>query len=192
MRAEVATILRTKGYAYFDLPLVARLLLVTDGTVTELLEAMVGEPLTVGYKKQSTNNIGNVAIDIFPSLRDKNKKTACLQRTITLRGTKTAVDWLYAESVILHESLDAVMQAMLLEEKIPLGSILNDYNADNHRRIVDCGIATNAVAAKRLKLHHKYAFTYRVYHIIKNAEPIIHITEWFPIERINDKISAKT
>ncbi len=189
MRSEVETILRTKQQAYFDLPLVARLLLVTDGTVTELLEAMVREPITLGYKKQRIDNMENVDMDIFPTIQNKKKNATCLQRVITLCGIKTNVDWLYAESIILHESLDAVVQSMLLEQRIPIGNILNEHIFDNHRRIIDCGIATNTVAAKRLKLDLHYMFVYRAYHIIAGVKPIMHITEWFPVERINDKIS---
>ncbi len=190
MRTEVETILYAKNYRYFDLPLAARLLLVTDGTVTELLEAMLNEPITLGYKDQLVDNIEQNIFSTTQWVNEwqnnrKNKDTPYLQRVITLRGTKTDIDWLYAESVIAHESLSTVMQAMLIDDKVSIGNMLNTQTADNHRRIVDCGIASNSTAAKRLKLDLHYAFVYRVYHIMVACEAIMAISEWFPVERIN-------
>ncbi len=59
MRPEIEDILAARGYDYFGLPLCARLLLVTDGTVTELLEALAGESLILGLKKQSVDRTEN-------------------------------------------------------------------------------------------------------------------------------------
>ncbi len=189
MRNQVETILQVKNYQYFDLLLAARLLLVTDGTVTELLEAMLREPIKLGYKKQSIDHIDNIDhTALFPEMQHQD--TACLQRIITLRGSKTNMDWLYAESVILHESLNATVQLMLIEKKIPIGAILSEYVPDSHRHLIDCGIATHTAAAKRLKLDPQYQFVYRVYQIIDGTAPIMGITEWFPVDRINEQILA--
>ena len=185
MRTEIALILRGKGHEFFSLPLAARLLLVTDGTVTELLEAMVMEPLELGYKRQAVDRTAN-----HPAILNKSQTDECLHRIITLRGGETGTDWLYAESVILHKLLSPMAQSMLIEEKLPIGIILNDQTSDNHRRIVDCGISTYAAAANHLNLDSKYAFTYRVYQIMVGDDLIMSISEWFPIDRINDKISV--
>jgi chorismate-pyruvate lyase len=184
MRVEVESILRDKDHDFFSLPLAARLLLVTDGTVTELLEAMVMEPLALGYKKQAIDRTAN-----HPAILNKSQTDECLHRIITLRGCETGIDWLYAESVILHKLLSPEAQSMLIEEKLPIGIILNDQTSDNHRRIVDCGVSSYAAAAKHLGLDPMYAFTYRVYQIMVGDELIMSISEWFPIDRIQDKIS---
>jgi len=185
MRIEVESILGAKGHDYFSLPLPARLLLVTDGTVTELLEAMVREPVALGYKKQTidrTNSYPNINI---------NENDDCLHRSITLRGKETGVDWLYAESVILHNRLNPTAQSMLIDEALPIGSILNDQTSDNHRCIVDCGISSNNMAANRLDLDSDYEFVYRVYEIMVGEELIMSISEWFPIDRIKERLNNK-
>ncbi len=184
MRIEVESILGGKGLDFFSLPLAARLLLVTDGTVTELLEAIVMEPLALGYRKQVIDRTAN-----HPAILNKSLTDECLHRIITLRGGETGIDWLYAESVILHKLLSPVAQSMLIEEKLPIGIILNDQTSDNHRRIVDCGISAYAAAANHLNLDPKYTFTYRVYQIMVGDDLIMSISEWFPIDRINEKIS---
>jgi chorismate-pyruvate lyase len=185
MRTEVESILGGKGHEFFSLPLAARLLLVTDGTVTELLEAMVREPLALGYREQGIDRTAN-----HPAILNKTRTDECLHRIITLRGCETGIDWLYAESVILHELLSMDAQSMLIEEKLPIGIILDDQTSDNHRRIVDCGISPYAVAANHLNLDPMYAFTYRVYQIMVGDDLIMSISEWFPIDRISDKISS--
>ena len=179
MRLEIEDILSAKGMAYFDLPMCARLLLVTDGTVTELLEALTGEPLRLGLKKQVADRTEN-----HPAMALPDGHSACLYRQITLRGEKTGQDWLYAESVILQQKLRPDARRMLEQQKIPLGVILNKQLADNHREIVDCGYRDNAVAADHLGLERDHPFLYRVYRVLVKTSPIAIITEWFPVNRI--------
>ncbi len=185
MRLEIEDILGARGVAWFELPLCARLLLVTDGTVTELLEALTGEPLGLGLKKQSVDRTEN-----HPTMAPLDGHSACLYRRITLRGEKTGQDWLYAESVILHQNLESDARQMLEQRQIPLGAILDRQLPDNHREIVDCGYRKNTAAADHLGLERDYAFLYRVYRILAQTSLIAVITEWFPIDRISKNLSV--
>ena len=185
MRPEVEDILAAKGVAYFELPLCARLLLVTDGTVTELLEALTGEPLRLGLKKQFVDRTEN-----HPAMAVPDGHSACLYRQITLRGEKTDQDWLYAESIILHQKLRPDARQMLEQQKIPLGVILNRQLADNHREIVDCGYRDNGAAADHLGLERDHPFLYRVYRVLVKTSPIAVIEEWFPVDRISKNLTV--
>ncbi len=187
MRENIESILGSKGIVYFNLPVSARLLLVTDGTVTELLEALVREPIKLGLKKQTTDELCK-----HPDFEVAADNQPCLHRCITLRGKTTSVDWLYAESIILHGLLSPKAQSMLIDDEIPIGTILNCENTDNHRKIVDCGMKSNKIAANHLGIESNYPFVYRIYQIIVGEDPLMQITEWFPIDRINDVISSKT
>ena len=180
MRSEIETILASKGYCYFELPLSARLLLVTDGTVTELLEGLVKEPVSLGYKNQSVSGTNN-----FPEIEYDGNNQSCLYRQITLQGEHTRQDWLYAESIVLHEMFNHKAQIMLKHENTPIGVILNEQSSDNHRKIIDCGYAKNPTAAKHLRIDADHSFLYRKYNVMIDINPIILITEWFPIERIS-------
>ncbi len=185
MRLEVEDILAARGVAYFELPLCARLLLVTDGTVTELLEALTGEPLRLGLKKQVVDRTEN-----HPAMVVPDGHSVCLHRQITLRGEKTGKDWLYAESIILHQKLRPDARKMLEQQKIPLGVILNRQLAGNHREIVDCGYRDNVAAACHLGLAKDHPFLYRVYHVLVKIRPIAVITEWFPVDRISKNLAV--
>ncbi len=184
MRSEVESILLAKDHIYFDLPLAARLLLVTDGTVTELLEAMLKERIKIGYKKQYFDKVEN-----HPGIPGDHSSANCLHRAITLRGAATNTDWLYAESIVSHQLLSPAAQDMLVQGKIPIGTILNDQAPDNHREIIDCGVAPNYAAATLLNLCPEHRFVYRSYHVLAGIDPVMNITEWFPVERITKGIS---
>ncbi len=185
MRLEIEDILAARGIAYFELPLCARLLLVTDGTVTELLEALTGEPIGLGLKKQSVDRTEN-----HPAMAPPDGHSACLYRRITLRGEKTGQDWLYAESVILHQRLGPDARQMLEQRQIPLGAILDRQLPDNHREILDCGYRDNSAAADHLGLEKDHAFLYRVYRILVQTRPVAVITEWFPVDRISKNLAV--
>jgi len=184
MRLEVEDILSAQGVTWFELPLCARLLLVTDGTVTELLEALTGEPLALGLKKQSVDRTENHTAIVPP-----DGHSSCLHRRITLRGEKSGQDWLYAESVILHQNLEPGARQMLEQQQIPLGAILDRQLPDNHREIVDCGYRDHPVAAHHLGLADDHLFIYRIYRILAQASLIAVITEWFPIDRISRNLA---
>jgi chorismate-pyruvate lyase len=179
MRRSIQKILEAQGASYFDLPLFARLLLVTDGTVTELLEALVKEPVLLGYKNQLVDDAKKYS-DV-----PQTNNSKCLIREITLKGETSQQDWLYAESVVFHQSFGKEAQMMLLDDNTPIGSILNQHAADNHRKIIDCGFSKNTNAAKHLNILPDYSFLFRKYAILIKSTTIIVITEWFPIDRIS-------
>ena len=185
MRTAVENILRSKGQAFFDLPLSARLLLVTDGTVTELIEALVREPVKLGWRHQV-----RTGLDSHPDAHDMHNISECLERAITLQGESTSVHWLYAESVIYHQLLSPEAQAMLMEDRIPIGTVLREQTSDNHREIVDCGHKTNLRASEILGLESDYVFLYRNYNVYVGPNPIMNISEWFPIPRFEEKLAG--
>lgn len=183
MRSEIELTLQNKGLEYFKLPLCARILLVTDGTVTELLEALVREPIALGYKAQEIKKIDNASE--FKSFTNND----WLHRNITLRGTHSGTDWIYAESIIDHQGLNSEARKMLVEENIPIGTILSQTYSDNHRKLIDCGIRKYAAAAVHLSLNPDYEFVFRNYQIMVGTNPIMNITEWFPVSIIGDQIT---
>ena len=177
MRAEIESILRNKEINFFDLDICARILLVTDGTVTELLEALVREPVILGYRHQSVENQGKLT------------KSPCLHRTITLQGELSGTHWIYAKSRIFLDQLSQRAQSMLIEKSIPIGTILNTESADNHRQIIDCGFETDIHAAKLLGITSNNPFIFREYEIVFESRVLMAIKEWFPMERISNSVN---
>ena len=161
MRADVEEILLSQGIRYFELPLSARLLLVTDGTVTELLEALVREKIGIGFKKQAI-----AGIQTHPEIQEQHNISECLERAITLQGTRTGIHWLYAESVVYHQMLPAAARVELESDRIPIGTILRRHTSDNHRKITDCGYACNDKAASQLGSGPGDEFLYRSYQVL--------------------------
>ena len=177
MRTEIESLLRNKEINFFDLDICARLLLVTDGTVTELLEALVREPIILGYRHQSIQKNDNLT------------ESNCLNRTITLQGELSETHWIYAKSRVFLEHLSRRAQSMLIDESVPIGKILNIESSDNHRQIIDCGFETDIYAAEQLKLAPDNRFLFREYEVISNSRVLMTIKEWFPLERISNNIN---
>ena len=172
MRETIERCLSQKQLDYFSLPLSARLLLVTDGTVTELLEALLKETITIGYKNSEKISIAN---------NDSQ------QRRITLQGEQSQQHWLYAESIV-HVKNFSVHALELLAGNEPIGKILSQVYPDNHRIITDCGLVKNSDVAHYLGENEDYLFTYRCYDIITDCNVLINIIEWFPIDKIEQQI----
>lgn len=173
MRKIIQQQLAQKNIDFFALPLVARLLLVTDGTVTELLEAMLGEPLKLCSKQQDKNTNDELT----------------LKRKVVLCGKQTDTPWLYAESLLFTQALPFSIQQQLEHENVPIGTIFQQLKSDTHREMLDCGYATHQQAAVKLDLPSDYLFLFRRYHIVAQHAPLMQICEWFPYERIRDTMS---
>jgi chorismate-pyruvate lyase len=176
MRAEIESILRNKEINFFDLDICSRLLLVTDGTVTELLEALVREPVILGYRHQSVINENSLTDSTF------------LNRTITLQGELSGTHWIYARSRIFLDQLSSRAQSMLIDDSMPIGTILKKESCDNHRQIIDCGFETDIYAAEQLGLAPDSRFLFREYEVISESRTLMTINEWFPMERISNSI----
>ena len=180
MRAEVESILRGHGIKFFELDICARILLVTDGTVTELLEALIREPVVLGYRDQSIETGNGLS------------ESACLHRTITLQGELSKTHWVYAKSQVFLGQLTNRAQTMLIDKSLPIGTILKTESSDNHRQIIDCGFETDIHAAEQLGLKSDSRFLFRKYEVISKSRVLMVIKEWFPVEKISSFVNASS
>ena len=78
---------------------------------------------------------------------------------------------------------------MLTEDRVPIGVVLREHTSDNHRKLIDCGFNQNATAAEILDINSDYRFLYRNYKVLVGPNPVMDITEWFPISRIDQKLA---
>ena len=93
-----------------------RVLLVTDGTLTEILEASFLERI----------QLVKVTLRVTPAkkehfLLELNDQEAVMERQILLRGSETGRNDVYAESLIAVDRLGSGLSDELLNSQIPLG-----------------------------------------------------------------------
>ena len=152
-----------------------RVLLITDGTVTDVLEAYSGEPVRVVKLAQSLGvpDAETPELDLAPDER-------VLRRSILLRGTISGRNMLHAESVISPDRLPpGVFEAILASER-PLGRILAAHRVETFREIVALGYVPAASCAEHFEVDKTAKFLFRTYRIFAGHQPVIRVTEKFP------------
>ena len=109
-----------------------KILLMTDGTVTELLEHLAGEPVVVEKVYQE---LENNADNIPASHRDSVSQgmMPCLIRKIILKGRDTNKNYIYAESTILVDSLPEIFRAELIDSQTPIGKLWSKHKLETYK-----------------------------------------------------------
>src|SRR5262245_12242008 len=91
-----------------------RILLLTDGTVTQLLELLVAEPIHVLKLAQTVTDSGPDVVQAEPGQR-------VLRRTVLLRGGSS--HYVYAHSCFVVERLPGEIQERLRSGSEPIGRV---------------------------------------------------------------------
>lgn len=157
-----------------------RILLVTDGTVTELVEQYAEEKI----------NIVKLAEQLSPVFADINpahqafidvESGRFFDRTVLLRGCDTGKNWIYAESTILVDHLTEGFRGDLLAFREPIGRLWEKYRCETYKCILDFEQRPAGEAlAKYFDVPAETTVTSRTYSVSSNAKLIMIITEVFP------------
>ena len=107
-----------EDFSLHSLDLLQRILVTTDGTVTETLAAVFLEPIEL--VKLAVTIVPNP--EAFPALELEGGSNL-MQRQIVLRGSRSGTPYVYAEVVIAADRLPQRLREDLLEGRIPLGQL---------------------------------------------------------------------
>ncbi|MFQ5963542.1 MAG: chorismate--pyruvate lyase family protein [Candidatus Scalinduaceae bacterium] len=158
-----------------DLTSFQRVLLTTDGMVTEMLEAVFWERMKVIKIFQDHFILDH---DI-PSLEIK-KECNVMQRRIFLRGKLSQKNHLYGDSIIVPDRLEENIRDGLLNSNKPIGLLLLENRLETFREILDCGKEKAHDLADDFNIEKDDFLIFRTYRVIANHLPIMLITEKFP------------
>src|SRR5215471_9001231 len=100
---------------------IQRILLVTDGTVTEILEAFTGESMRLIKLHETVDNLE----EALPGL-GLGQGERVLRRQILLQGKMTLTNYTYADSYIAVDRLDEALRRALLESHKPIGFLIQE------------------------------------------------------------------
>ncbi len=172
-----------------SLPAFLRALLVTDGTVTKILEAYFWEPVIVDtlYQEFTAAQVAIPWIEIQPG-------DQALVRQVRLRGADTGHEYARADSVIRAERVPDHFRRRLLNREIGIGALIRDSGLESYREVMEVGVnpcasesSDGAVhghlapSAQVQELNSEGDSVFRTYRIIIGNEPVILITETFPL-----------
>jgi chorismate-pyruvate lyase len=154
---------------------IQRILLVTDGTVTEILEAYAGESMRLIklYEEQVTLEHDLPGLELAAG-------QPVLRRKILLQGKMSLTNFLYADSYVALNRLDDWMRRGLLESHKPIGFLMQEHRLETFREIVGCGREVVDGLAPYFNVSETDGMIWRTYRVFANRQPIMLITEKFP------------
>jgi len=164
------------GLMLKSLGVVPRILMATDGTLTHILEAYAAEPV---YLVKLTH-----ALVAEPSARSElglDEQESALRRIILLKGTKSDVTFVYADSVVMLNRLPESVTKGLLETDTPIGKLLFSCRAETLRQMLHMGEERDATVAAHFNRDADEPLASRVYQILFKDRPVARITEKFPM-----------
>jgi len=123
------------------LSLLQKALLVTDGTVTQLLEVFAGEKMRV-------QKLGQSMVSGGPALLAVGDHEPVISRRILLRGDRRV--YLHAESWLVPARMPADVQEALTHTDMPIGQLWKAARLETFREIVDFRRESNPEIAKLL------------------------------------------
>jgi chorismate-pyruvate lyase len=152
-----------------------RLLLTTDGTLTDILEAYLLEEIQV---VKLSEELVSITQDILPM--QLNKGTEVIARNVLLRGRISRKNFVYAESIIVPERLDEKFREELLKTKTPLSKIWLEQRTETFKEILDSGKEPANGLADYFNIGPDDNMLFRTYSVFSNRKSSMMITEKFP------------
>jgi chorismate-pyruvate lyase len=157
----------------YDLSLFQRILLATDGTVTELIALYAGEPIRVKKLGQAIHE-GTAQAELKCT-----EPTRLLNRKILLYGATR--NYLYADSQFVLERLSKSIQEQMLNTDRPIGLLWKEERLETFREIVRQTIEPCAAIAQYFDLPTSAPFVSRTYLIHHIGKPLGIIAEKWPL-----------
>ena len=158
-----------------ELPPFLRALLVTDGTVTKILEAYFWEPVEVVTLEQEFIRAERPIewIRIAPGDR-------VMIRRARLSGVDSGSLYATAFSVIRTQLIPEAFRQRLIDREIGIGVLIRDSGLESYREVLEVGIDSAGESSRAISPVRSDVI-FRTYRIIIDGEPVILITESFPL-----------
>jgi len=152
-----------------------RILLTTDGTVTDILEAYLFEQIQVVKLAEALHPTPQT----IPEL-DLAVGTEVIDRQILLRGKISQRHFIYAESIIVPSRLNETFRHELLKTRTPIGKIWLDQKVETFKEIMISGKEPAHALAEHFEISPDDTLLFRTYRVISNKQATMLITEKFP------------
>jgi chorismate-pyruvate lyase len=148
---------------------------VTDGTVTKILEAYFWEPVEVQTLRQEFVAAERPIEWIGLSAGDR-----VLVREARLQGTESGQIYATAFSAIRTELIPGSLRQRLIDREIGIGVLIRDSGLESYREVLEVSVEPDRSAEVAGDPENR-DLVCRTYRIIIDREPVILITESFPL-----------
>ena len=175
MRKDLSKSLNISHIEPSSLSTFQRILLTTDGTVTDMLEAYFFEQIQLVKLSEKFTKLSNN----IPKM-DLYKGTEVIERKILLQGKISLKNYIYAESFVVLDRLNEKFRDELLKTKTPIGKIWLEQKVETFKEIIDTGKETANDLSEYFNIEATAHLLFRTYCVRSNSKPTIMITEKFP------------
>jgi len=152
-----------------------RVLLVTDGTLTEILEASFLERI----------QLVKVTQQVIPAKKEHSQlelkdEEAVMERQILLRGSESGRNYVYAESLIAVDRLGPALSTELLNSQVPLGRLWLEHKLETFKEMVEVDYRASEGLSKYFDGDGPSLFLVRRYRVWSGKRVVMVVTEYIP------------
>jgi len=168
---------KLNGLTSGSLDPVQRVLLVTDGTLTEILEAIFLERIELIKLAQEivTATASHAMLDISPGQNE-----TLIERKVLLRGGESGTNYAYAESLIAADRLGAAFRDELLNSNTPLGRLWLEHRLETYKDLQSVEFERAEHLSRYFACTTACPLFVRTYRVFSACRPVMLIAEHFP------------
>lgn len=152
-----------------------RILLSTDGTVVQILEAFFRDPIRLASHVQFLAPISPTDVDLEPTGEE-----TVLRRKVLLQGTRTGRNYISADTTIVVDRLEPPLREDLLSTSEPIGRLLRAHRTETFREMLHMGRRRAESLAGEFGVDADDELLFRIYRILAGGRPIMLLAEHFP------------
>lgn len=152
-----------------------RILLTTDGTVTDMLEAYLCEQIQLLKLSEELVNTTH-----YIQSMELPEGSEAVERKILLRGKISRKNYLYAESIIVLDRLEDSFRNELINTKTPIGKLWLEKRVETFKEIIDSGKHPARELSQYFNIEPEENIFFRTYCVLSNKKYTMMITEKFP------------
>ena len=160
----------------YKLSALQKLILLTDGSVTTLLEVITGKPVTVSTLVQRIVKADHEIAELL----EIEEEDSLNYRVVTLRNIDSEKPLIYAESYTPISRLQKEFKYDLMKADVPIGNIMQERKIESRREIEKIEMIFNDEFNEIFDVPYHVPMLSRTYNIISNNMVLIRITETFP------------
>lgn len=163
---------------------VHKILLGTDGSVTQMLEIITGHPVIVITRSQEVVHADKTTADLL-AVEEGDRIN---HRVVELRDAATAEVLVYAVSDTPISRLSHTFRHDLMKADVPIGKIMRNHRIEARREILDAQVlAADPDLSTVFGIYRDEPLLNRRYQIIHREQPLITIEETFPYHLFEDE-----
>ena len=161
----------------YKLSTLQKLILLTDGSVTTLLEVITGKPVTVSTLTQRIVKADHEIAELL----EIEEGDSINYRVVTLRNVDSEKPLIYAESYTPIARLQKEFKYDLMKADMPIGTIMKERKIESRREIEKIEMIFNDELSDIFDVSYHVPMLSRTYNIISNNMVLIRIIETFPL-----------